>query len=228
MRHLMAAGRRLGTRRAIIVTTLLAGAVLLVTVLMHGCGRNDAPEAQGAAQAAEAKATPVPVATALRTDIEDSLEVTGTAAASDEVDVVAEVAGKIARVYADVGDYVRRGSTLVRVDTQIAAAQRDQAAASVQSARASLNQAQEALQLTTATTDSTVRQAEVGVSAAQERLEQARASARRGNNLGVAVGPVTARMTSWRSSASSHRGSCSRSARPLSRTQSARTSASGS
>ncbi len=178
MKYLMAAGRRLGIRRAIIVTTLLAGAVLLVTVLMHGCGRNDAPEAQGAAQAAEAKATPVPVATALRTDIQDALEVTGTAAASDEVDVVAEVSGKISRVYADVGDYVRRGSTLVRVDTQVAAAQRDQAAAGVQSARASLSQAQEALQLTTATTDSTVRQAEVGVSAAQERLEQARASAR--------------------------------------------------
>ncbi|MFW5866381.1 MAG: efflux RND transporter periplasmic adaptor subunit, partial [Armatimonadota bacterium] len=105
-------------------------------------------------------------------------EVTGTAEANDEVDVVAEASGKISRVYADVGDYVKRGSTLVRVDMQVAAAQRDQASASVQSARAAFREAQQALRLTQDTTASSVRQAEVGVTTAEERLEQAQASAR--------------------------------------------------
>ncbi len=179
MRHLTSAGRIFGARRAIIVASLLV-VLLAVGLVMHGCSSKGTPEgqAQDGTSAAESRATPVAVVTAMRSDIEDALEVTGTAEASDEVDVVAEASGKVARVYADVGDYVRRGTTLVRVDTQVAAAQRDQAAAGVQSARASLNQAEESLDLTTATTASTVRQAEVGVSVAQERLEQARASAR--------------------------------------------------
>ncbi|MGI5818312.1 MAG: efflux RND transporter periplasmic adaptor subunit [Armatimonadota bacterium] len=177
MRLNQAADRNPRARRII---TLLGALLVATAVLTGGCGRNGGPTEQtpGTAAADEATATPVQVATAMRTTIEDTLEITGTAQATDQVDVVSEVSGRVARVHADVGDYVRRGSTLVRVDTQVAAAQRDQAAASVQSARAALNQAREALRLTDQTTASTVRQAEVGVTAAQERLEQARAAAR--------------------------------------------------
>lgn len=180
MKREAAAGGILRTRR-IIIAFLLLGAVVLASVLaIHGCGRDGtrAEEAPGAAAAAQESATPVQVATAVRADIDQTIEVSGSIQTTDEVDVVAEVSGKVARVYADVGDYVRRGRTLVRVDAQVAAAQRDQAAAGVQSARAALNQAQEALRLTDQTTASSVRHAEVGVTAAQERLEQARAAAR--------------------------------------------------
>ncbi|MFW6437553.1 MAG: efflux RND transporter periplasmic adaptor subunit [Armatimonadota bacterium] len=179
MKHLRAAGETQSTCRVNIAMALF-GALVAMALLVSGCGRDGEPEDQapGAAAAEEVAATPVPVAVAMRTDIDQTLEVTGSAQASDEVDVVAEASGKISGVYADVGDYVRRGSTLVRVDTQVAAAQRDQAAASVQSARAAFRQAQEALRLTRDTTSSGVRQAEVGVATAKERLEQAQASAR--------------------------------------------------
>lgn len=150
----------------------------LACVLMVGCNRGPDERAGQSAEAAEARATPVMVATAMRSNIDETLEVTGTAEAAEEVDVVAEVAGKVSRVHADVGDYVRRGQRLVRVDTQIAAAQRDQAAAGVSSARAGLEQARAALDLTDRTTASGVRQAEVGVAAAQERVEQAKAASR--------------------------------------------------
>ncbi len=180
MKRLIAASRRLGTRRSIIIAVLTAAAVLIISVLaIHGCGRGDGPEEQAAGEAAaEGEATPVTVTPAVLGSIDDTLEISGTIQATNEVDVVSEASGKVSQVNADVGDYVRRGSTLVQVDMQVAAAQRDQAAAGVQSARASLSQAQQALQLTDATTSSVVRQAEVGVSAAQERLAQARAAAR--------------------------------------------------
>jgi RND family efflux transporter MFP subunit len=178
MKCFLATGRPGSARRVIIAvfSTLLVAAVLSLA----GCGEDDRPEQQvpGAAAAEEVTDTPVPVSTAVRTDLDETLEITGTAEANDEVDVVAEVSGKVSRVYADVGDYVNRGSTLVRVDTEVAAAQRDQASASVQSARAAFRQAQEALQLTEDTTASNVRQAEVGVATARERLQQAKASLR--------------------------------------------------
>lgn len=179
MKCFVATGSGMSARR-IIVAVALSALLIMASLLAAGCGRDGGPEqeAPGTAAAEEASATPVPVATAMRTSIDETLEVTGTAEASDEVDVVAEASGKVARVHADVGDYVRRGSPLVRVDTQVAAAQRDQAAASVESARAALNQARETLRLTDDSTASGVREAEVGVTTAQERLEQARASAR--------------------------------------------------
>jgi len=165
--------------RALRFVTLIAAAALvaLFAAGFSGCGRFG-PQEQAASTEPAAVATPVVTATAMRGSIDEILEVTGTAEASDEVDVVSEVSGKVARVYADVGDYVRRGQTLVRVDAQIAAAQADQAASGVTSAEASLSQAREALRLTEATTASAVRSAEVGVATARERLEQARAAAR--------------------------------------------------
>lgn len=179
MRMISAAGGTQKTRR---ITMVVGPAALLIAmvVLASGCARDReiADAAPGMAVAEEASATPVRVSTAMRTNIDERLELTGTAEASEEVNVVAEASGKVASVHADVGDFVRRGATLVRVDTQIAAAQRDQAAAGVQSARAAFHQAQEALRLTRDTTASSVRQAEVGVTAAEERLEQARAAAR--------------------------------------------------
>lgn len=171
-----AAGR--GHRRRAITALTLGTLLIVAALLVFGCGREADEQASGTAAAADDSATPVAVATAMRADIEETLELSGTIQTTDEVDVVAEVAGKVSGVYADVGDYVRRGATLVRVDTQVAAAQRDQASASVQSARAAVRQAEQTLRLTNDTTASSVRQAEVGVTAAQERLEQARASAR--------------------------------------------------
>ena len=171
MRCVAAPGRPGGSPCRIIAAALLA----LALVLVAGCGRGPGEEQPGAAAAAPAR-TPVSVATAMRGNIDETLEITGTAEASDEVDVVAEVSGKVAGVYADVGDYVRRGQTVVRVDAQVAAAQADQASAGVHSAEVGLSQAEQALVLTDETTASAVRAAEVGVATARERLKQAEAA----------------------------------------------------
>lgn len=178
MKHQSPTGRSPRSRSPLTIIVIGALLVAAVTAGMNGCGRGEGGDQPRDATAAEASAVPVQVTTAVRGSIEETLEISGTVQTTDQVDVVAETSGKVTAVLADVGDYVRRGSTLVRVDMQIAAAQRDQAAAGVQSAQAALNQAREMLELTGDTTASTVRQAEVGVTAAQERLEQARAAAR--------------------------------------------------
>ena len=153
----------------------LVAALAALTVL-SGCGRQVQEAAQAAAD--EEQATPVLVTTAVRGSIEDVLELTGTAQAADEVDVVPEVAGKVTAVYADVGDYVSRGRTLVRLDTELASAQQGQAAAGVAAAQARLAQAEEATGLTDQQTAVAVRQAEVGLRAAREQLNKARTAAK--------------------------------------------------
>ena len=153
----------------------LVAALAALTVL-SGCGRQVQEAAQAAAD--EEQATPVLVTTAVRGSIEDVLELTGTAQAADEVDVVPEVAGKVTAVYADVGDYVSRGRTLVRLDTELASAQQGQAAAGVAAAQARLAQAEEATGLTDQQTAVAVRQAEVGLRAAREQLSKARTAAK--------------------------------------------------
>ncbi len=174
MKRVATAGRPGGSPCRIGMVMLAMAAL----AAMVGCGRPPQEGAVAGAAQATSSATPVTVSTAMRGSIDETLEITGTAEADDEVDVVTEVAGKVSRVYADVGDYVRRGQTLVRIDTQLAAAQADQAAAGVRSAEVALSRAREGLTLTDETTASAVRQAEVGVAAAKERLEQARAGAR--------------------------------------------------
>lgn len=151
-------------------------AVALIVVGFIGCGRAK-PTADGEeAAAATTGSTPVAVATAVHGGIERTLEVSGTIQTADEVNVVAEVPGKAVAVNADVGDYVRRGQMLVRLDSQAAAAQADQASAGVHSARVGLSQAEESLRLTDETTASSMRAADVAIAAARERLKQAEAA----------------------------------------------------
>ena len=129
-------------RRYFAAVALAVGAMAIVT--MAGCGKSHLATESSADEAA-AQATPVLVTTAVRGSIEDVLELTGTAQAADEVDVVPEVPGKVTRVHADIGDYVRRGQVLVTLDTQLASAQRDQAAAGVSAAQERLARAWEAV-----------------------------------------------------------------------------------
>jgi len=163
-------------KRLYYAALVLLGLAALTAGLMLGCGRNGAPGG-AEAEAADTQATPVSVATAMRGAIEDTLELSGTAEAQDEVDVVPEMAGKVTGVYADVGDYVRRGQTLVRLDTQLASAQASQAAAGVNAAQASLEQARTARDLTDSQTAIAVDLAESQLAAAREQLRKAETAA---------------------------------------------------
>jgi HlyD family secretion protein len=151
-----------------------AGALLALAALLpalSGCGRGKA--APPAAQAAAATTKPVYVVAAKRGDIQDLLEITGTTRAYNEVDVVAEMSGKVTRVTCDVGDRVNAGQLLVQLDTDIAEQQRVQADRSLDSSRAQLVQSEKSAQLTDRETSIAIRQAEQGVAAATQQLRKA-------------------------------------------------------
>ncbi len=157
-------------KRIMLAAVLSVGIILGVT--MVSLGRQDkAPEDAG--QAPQRAAQPVEVVTAELGTIQDVGEYTGTFEAEDEVDVVPEVPGKVTAVYYDVGDEVKKGAVLVRLDTEITAAQRDQAAAAVALAKARLEQAKHGPELQRTVSETQVEQARQQVAAAQARVEQA-------------------------------------------------------
>jgi len=94
--------------RAVIVTTLGAAAIGLA-----GCG--------GTAQAKKTDAAdtlPVKTTEVQRIELRRSVEAVGTLAAHDQATVSAEVAGRVARLAADMGDKVAAGAPLVLLDEE--------------------------------------------------------------------------------------------------------------
>lgn len=149
----------------------------LLLVLASGCGRQPGAEKAGAAEAT-GEATPVSVARATTADMRLKVPLTGSVEAWREVDVQGEVAGKVAWVGPDVGDRVAAGAPLVRLDTDLAAASRQQSEAAAAAARARYGQTTAGLKLTKDETAIGIRQAEKGVESARNRLAQARTSAK--------------------------------------------------
>ncbi|HYW92302.1 MAG TPA: efflux RND transporter periplasmic adaptor subunit [Gammaproteobacteria bacterium] len=76
-----------------------------------------------------------------RADLTARVTATGTLAPVNEVQVGAEISGRIAAVDADYNDHVHKGQVLARLDTEQLEAQVRQAQASLASARAALTEA---------------------------------------------------------------------------------------
>ena len=68
---------------------------------------------------------------------------TGTLAPRDQVDVGAEISGRIENLYVDFNDHVRKGQTLARLNTEQLEAQLAQARATLAQAHATLTQEQQ-------------------------------------------------------------------------------------
>ncbi|NPV48287.1 MAG: efflux RND transporter periplasmic adaptor subunit [Armatimonadetes bacterium] len=149
----------------------------LALALASGCGRRPAAENAEAA-GASVEAAAVSVAQAVSGEIRLNVPLTGTVEAWREVDVQGEVAGKVAWVGPDVGDRVAAGAPLVRLDTALAAASRQQSVAAAAAASARYGQTATGLKLTKDETTIGVRQAEKNVESARNRLAQAKTSAK--------------------------------------------------
>lgn len=162
------------TRGYVFAVLIVAVALLLLVI---GCkGKPDAAGAP-ATEASTVQATPVTVVRATLGDIIQTENLTGTIEPLREVDVQAEVAGKVAWVGPDVGDVVTRGQAIVRLDTALAASGVRQSSAAVSAAQARYGQTRVGLQLTSEQTASGVRTAENSMEAARNRLRQTKTSA---------------------------------------------------
>lgn len=154
-----------------------AFSVAVLATLIAGCAPKTKAAEAPAGDASKVLATPVSVVRAVRGDISETENLTGTVEPLHEVDVQAEIPGKVAWVGPDVGAAVSRGQALVRLDTALAASGAAQSAAAVSAAQARYGQTRVGLQLTTEQTASAVRTAENNMEAARNRLRQAKTSA---------------------------------------------------
>ncbi|MGC7846368.1 efflux RND transporter periplasmic adaptor subunit [Desulforudis sp. 1088] len=98
-------------KRALAVFVVLGLAVLI----LGGCGKNEQP-------AADSAVTPVVVATAEKGRLTRGDVLTGKVAAKLDISLVPKVPGKIAEVLVDVGDRVKAGQVILRLDAPEAAA----------------------------------------------------------------------------------------------------------
>jgi RND family efflux transporter MFP subunit len=87
--------------------------VAAALMLFGACGKKTEQKADAAPKAIEISAAPALTRTVARTTY-----VTGSLLADESMTVTAEVAGRVARVYADFGQNVRKGQLLIELDTR--------------------------------------------------------------------------------------------------------------
>ncbi len=152
-----------GTVRPARFASALLALALLGLPPLSGCSRS----ANGKAGAGAGR-PPVAVDTAqvAAADLEESIDVVGTLAAKNEVDVKSEYSGTIAEVFVTEWVRVTKGTPLARLDTREADAQN-------QAARAALLQAQVAAARAARELSRTEKMKEAGL-ATQQGLDEAR------------------------------------------------------
>ena len=105
-----------------------------------------------------------------RGDFQKLISATGNLEALIDVEVKANVAGEIIRLYVDDGDYVEKDQVLLEIDPEQYMEEKKQAEADVNAAKAQLRQAELNIMLKTEELDSTRQQAEDNVKIVRSNL----------------------------------------------------------
>lgn len=176
----------------LIIKTVTA---VIVTVLLGGCGYF------GSSRASEENTTTPPeeavTITVGRSQIQqipDYIQATGSMVADEVSNVAPKVAGRVADVAVNVGQFVTQGSVVARIDDRDARLRLAAAQASLKQAEASVRQAEARLGLATggsfnASAVPEVRSASASYEEAQAELRQAEANEKRYREL-VETGDV--------------------------------------
>jgi multidrug efflux pump subunit AcrA (membrane-fusion protein) len=122
----------------------MCAAVALAAV---SCGSNEANRRPTNSNSEQTAAISITVGKSESRDVASTINVTGTLVAMETSDVAPKVAGKIANIYANVGQFVQAGATIAKVDDRDARLQLASAQASVKQARAIVRQAEARLGL---------------------------------------------------------------------------------
>jgi len=123
----------------------LVSAVLTVPIVFSiGCGGPRTTEAKNPAPDAPVEGAELTVAVvpAENRSVEASVQVTGSFVAKEISDVAPETGGRVIQTPVDVGDFVKQGQVIARLEDRDAKLRLDQAAAAEQQSEASLRQAQ--------------------------------------------------------------------------------------
>lgn len=121
---------------------------------------------------------PVNVILAEKVEVTDTLDLPGSVSAVQEVKLSSKVPGRIARIYAEEGSFVRKGQVLIELERKEFLDQVNQAKALVDSANIRYQQAQTAYDLQKSQVQSSIQQAEATLAAAQQNLLMLKSGAR--------------------------------------------------
>src|SRR3954447_24391466 len=125
----------------LVLLTLL---LVAVGIFVASCGGSKANVRKDETAAnAQPVAIEVTSAAAIKRDLPRFFEATGSLAGDQQTDVAPQTAGKVVAVGVDIGSYVRRGQTLVKLDESELKLRVQQAATQVEQAKASVRQAEE-------------------------------------------------------------------------------------
>jgi HlyD family secretion protein len=143
-------------------------AVVLPLVLLGG---------GGAMVARRMRPKPKPLRTAKveRGDVVVAVRETGIVEPDKQVEVKSKVAGQLAELAVEAGDFVKKGDLIARLTVPEVEAQRDQVRAQLDAARARLRQARLTLEQNPTLIESQITQAEASLRAAEAALEEAQA-----------------------------------------------------
>lgn len=94
----------------------LAGSIAASTALLTGCGEAEATNS--AEKEEEIISIPVEVAALINGDISSNYETTAVLEAKEEAFVVARASGIIQEIYVEEGDYVEKGQSLAKLETE--------------------------------------------------------------------------------------------------------------
>ncbi len=125
-----------------LIKILIAIALLATVLLAISCGGSKANVKSDNPTTAPG-AVDVTTAAAVRRDLPKFFEATGSLAGDQQTDVAPSIAGKVVAIGVDLGSYVKRGQTIVRLDDVDAKLRVQQAEAQLAQAKGALRQAEE-------------------------------------------------------------------------------------
>ena len=125
----------------VVLLSLVLSGLLIFAV---SCGGSKANVRNDNANAtAQPVAVEVTTATAITRELPQFFEATGSLSGDEQTDVSPSIAGKVVFINVDLGSYVKRGQTIVRLDDVDAKLRVQQAQAQVDQMKAALRQAEE-------------------------------------------------------------------------------------
>ena len=127
---------------------VLCLALLSVSLFAISCGGSKANERKDdTAGSTTPKVIDVTSATAIKRELPEFFEASGSLAGDQQTDVAPQASGKVVAVTVDIGSNVRRGQVMVRLDDTELKLKVDQSEAQVEQAKAVVRQAEEKIGL---------------------------------------------------------------------------------
>ncbi len=149
----------------------------ILTVFLGGCQKKASSTAEGGKQLVAVQVTPV-----LQRNLKEFLEFTGNIEAKHQLNVVPHISGKIARIFVKEGQFVKAGTVIAMLDTELYSYQLRQAKAGLAVAKANLHDAElnwkriQELKKNGSVSDQQYDKMRVGIEAARAQMQQARAA----------------------------------------------------